>query len=135
MKLIGFIKQHSKGTYATDIIEYISTPNNDREALINYLNKGILLLPFMGGVDNCIEEKDEEYFGYVAVYTDGEWIWPQYIVEYLKKYENFNLNTEFTNHVKLNINKKIKISDKEIIVLEKQAYKLLGWTKDNVNRF
>ena len=60
---------------------------------------------------------------YYACYTDGIWLWPQYIIEYIKKYPNIKLDEDFVKHVLRNKEKKIDLSEEECSKIEKEYYK------------
>lgn len=127
IKTVGFIKQVDEYNFAKDIAEMLieSKENLDRQLLINYMEAGKLCVAWMSAVEDILDPNDENFVGYGAVYTDGQWVWPQYIVEYLKKHPNIHLNVEFTEYVKNNLNKEITLSNAEIKKIE-QAYYDMG---------
>lgn len=109
----GFLTRHEDDEFAQEFHELTSgnSVSPYREQVISYLKQGHLCIAWMGFVvdmDNP-DEKDEaseaaldaaEVMGYSAVYTDGTWFWPEYIIGYLKKYPQFYINPAFIEHIK-----------------------------------
>jgi hypothetical protein len=126
MKFVGFIKEFGTESFAKDLEEYylnIDVENTYRQDIIQYIENGVMCVPFMG----LVEDADEELMGHLAVATDGEWFWPEYFVNYLKKYPNFKVEEEFVQHVLNNRGKKIEISEEQNLRLEKEFYKIAGF--------
>lgn len=127
MKFIGFIKKHGDDFFAKDLQKYYlagTEENMHRNEVLEYLKKGVLCAAIMG----IAEDNDEERMGYVGVDTDGEWYWPEYLINYLKKYQNFKLNEDFVEHVLKNKDKKIELSEEEVSELENEFFKI-AWDK------
>ena len=132
MNYFGFIKEHDDYDFATNINELIvdeGAENPKRIEIIEYLKKGELCAAHMGSVEDAMNPRfndetfeDNDFMGYIAVYTDGVWFWPEYIVNYLQKYPKFKIDDVFVKHVIKNKNKKITISEEEIMKLEKEFY-------------
>ncbi|WP_430410996.1 hypothetical protein [Kordia sp.] len=139
MKYFGFIKEHENQRYAKSISELISSntqENAHRKDVINYLKKGKLCVPLMGFVEDANDPyydtddyNDDDFIGYLSIYTDGKWFWPQYIIAYIEKYPTINIDTKFLNHVLTNISKDIKLSEEEILKLENTFIKKAGFKK------
>lgn len=137
MKYFGFIKEHHDDAFATSIKELLienNGKNNNLNIVIEYLKRGHLCVPLMGAVDNAAiptfyndDAEDTEFMGYMAVYTDGEWFWPDYIINYLEKYPTIIIDTDFINHVISNKDRKINIAEKELVKLEKEFLKESGF--------
>lgn len=126
MEFIGFIKKHDNYIFAKDLQKYyLSGTEEDihRNEVIEYLKKGILC-----GAIMCIAEDADGDMGSVSAYTDGEWYWPEYLVNYLKKYQNFKLDKIFVKHVLKNKDKKIELSEEEVSELENEFFKI-AWDK------
>lgn len=125
MKFIGFVTEHGDDPFAKKLDFYLSekkfTPQ--RDIIIAYLKNGKLCVPFMG----IAQDEDENDIGYIAVDTDGEWLWPEYLINYLEKYPNFKIEEEFVEHVLKNKDKEIKVTEEEISKLEKEFYKIAGF--------
>lgn len=103
MKLVGFIKEHNDITEAVSFESIITTEKCDNEIalrVINYLDKGILLLGWMG---YFFDLKDNSLIAPDSYYTDGIFIWPSYFPYYLKKYGNYNIDKDFLEYL-ANIN-------------------------------
>lgn len=125
MKTIGFIKPHDKHDEAKYLSEYLedSYENNDKEALLNYLKKGVLCIDWMEWLFED-ESDDAVSIGANTCSTDGVWIWPNYLEFYLNKYSNFRLDQEFMDYVIENQNKEVSVSNEENIKIQK-AYRVL----------
>jgi|GEM_PF-6347127 len=51
--------------------------------------------------------------------SDGEWFWPEYIVNYLKKYKTISIDKNFVNYVLKNKDREVNLSEEQISELEK----------------
>lgn len=131
MKYLGFIKEHDDYPIAESIHELIMddypiSPHKDD--VLEYLQKGIMVVPLMGCVDGDAKsplfgtEIDDSFIAYHACYTDGTWLWPQYIIEYIKRYPNIQLDSEFIEHILENKDHTIAISEQESTEIEKEYY-------------
>lgn len=131
MKKIGFLTKHGLDKFAKNLEDLISDDTNNPkiENIIAYLRNGVLCVPFMGIVDDeeRNDDEDPDYIGYLAVYTDGEWCWPEYFVGYLIKYPNYKIDDAFVKHVEKNLSKKIELSEERIGELEKEFLKEAGF--------
>lgn len=125
MKFVGFIKDHGNDPFAHKRSFYFTEAeeNPNKDTVLEYLKKGELCVAFMGGA----EDIDEEMIGLISVYTDGEWLWPKYFINYLEKYPNFKIEEEFVQHVLKNKDKGIKVTEEESLKLEKEFYKIAGF--------
>ena len=133
MKYFGFIKEHDDYEISNNINELIVDNNpidNNKDLILQYLQKGIMAIPIMGCIEDAKDPlfgtdnyNDETFIAYNMIYSDGVWLWPQYIIEYIKKYPNIKLNTEFVSHVFNNKNRGINLSDEECLKIEKDFYK------------
>ena len=104
MKYFGFIKEHDQGNYAKNISELILSDqqeNTHRNMVLEYLKKGELCVALMGFVENAnspyfdtdtYDDDDDDFIGYLSIYTDGKWFWPEYIIAYIEKYPNIIIN-------------------------------------------
>lgn len=129
MKYFGFIKEHDDYKYSVSIKDLIKEKNTESphiKEVIEYLEKGNLCVAWMGGVEDAMnprfnEENYEEndFMGYSAVDTDGEWFWPEYIVNYLKKYKTISIDKNFVNYVLKNKDREVNLSEEQISKLEK----------------
>jgi hypothetical protein len=130
MKYFGFIKEHDNYEYSIniqDLIKEKNTENPHRKEVIEYLEKGKLCVAWMGCVEDAMNPRfndedyeDNDFMGYAAVDTDGEWYWPEYVVNYLKKYPTINIDENFVNYVIKNKNNEIQLSEEEVSSLEKK---------------
>lgn len=132
MKYFGFIKEHDNYDISKTIDEMIvnnSPIDNNKDLILQYLQKGVMAIPLMGCVENAKDPlfgtdayDDENFIAYNMIYSDGVWLWPQYIIEYIKKYPNIKFDTEFINHVLNSKNKIINLSEDECLKIEKDFY-------------
>ncbi len=133
MKTVGYIKQFNEEDFSKEIEEYLKEDiNKDREMLIEYMQKGVLCVPLMGCVEDPLDEVyDEEFIAYMASYTDGVYLWPQYVIEFMKKYPTFHLDQEFVDYVKENKDKTINPSKELVEKIENEYYAAGNWDVDN----
>lgn len=73
---------------------------NDKEKVIAYLKSGQMIL-FRPEIVPDVLSKDEVWIGNTSIYSDGVWIWKEYLIHYLEKY-NIQLPSEFIFHAKSN---------------------------------
>ena len=90
MKYIGFIKEYDKISEALSLDIYINSYGDnydiDRKKLIDYLKNGEVVLSWMGVFTDF---ENNNYISPHMYYTDGKWIWPSYLIYYLKKKQIF----------------------------------------------
>ena len=129
MKTIGFIKPFYEEDFSKEIEEYLKEEiNSDREMLIEYMQKGKLCVALMGCVEDPLDEKyDDNFIAYMASYTDGVYLWPQYVIEFMKKYPNFHLDQEFVDYVKENKDKPIDPSKEVVERIEREYFAYSDW--------
>jgi len=80
----------------------------DREKIISYLKSGQMILFRPQIVADVLSEK-EEWIGSTSIYSDGVWLWKDYLVHYLEKY-NIQIPPEFILHAERNNWQSPKIS-------------------------
>ena len=139
MKYFGFIKEHDNDKYAVSIKDLIVDGNKEnphRKEVIEYLKKGELCVPFMGCVENAndpnfnTDNYDDDYFiAYISISTDGKWYWPDYIITYLEKYPTMRIDKDFINYVLRNKDNEIKLSEEDVLKLEKLYIDKAGFRK------
>ncbi len=126
MKPIGFIKEHSDYPFAKKLNPFYLLKKEEvshRQEILKYLKKGILCVSLMG----LAEDAEENNMGFIAVDTDGEWCWPEYLYNYLEKYPNFKIEEDFIKHVLKNKEKEIELSEEELLKIEKEFLKIAGF--------
>lgn len=125
MKFIGFISEHDNYSFAKERSFYFNGKDVDAnmQLVLDYLKRGELCVPLMGGA----EDVDEEMIGLISIYTDGEWLWPKYFINYLEKYPNFKIEEEFVQHVLKNKDKEIEVTEEDVSKLEKEFYRIAGF--------
>lgn len=131
MQYFGFIKEHDDYPISESIHQLIMDDNpisTHKDDVLEYLQKGVLAVSLMGCIDGDAknplpeEETDDSFIAYYACYTDGTWLWPQYIIEYIKRYPYLQLNPEFITHVIENKDNAINISEEECADIEREYY-------------
>ncbi|UHO38124.1 hypothetical protein H5J24_21560 [Chryseobacterium capnotolerans] len=131
MKYFGFIREHDDYPISEGIHELISSTtsvDNNKDKVLAYLQRGIMAVPLMGCVENAKDPlfgtdnyNDESFIAYNMIYTDGIWLWPQYIIEYIKKYPHIKLDSEFVQHV-LSNKKAIHLTEEDSLKIEKNFF-------------
>ena len=100
MKLVGFIKELDRYTWASPLCDELCVENNSEELvnnIISYLEKGKVILGWMG---YFVDLRTQDHIAPHAFLTDGEWVWPSYYQYYLKIYPNYKLNNNFINFLR-----------------------------------
>lgn len=84
-KILGNWIERQSGK--ASIKEYISSSciYDDLESIINYLNKGRMIMASPGVEKNCLKD-DSSITGTGSTFTDGEWFWFDGIEYYLRNY-------------------------------------------------
>jgi hypothetical protein len=132
MKYVGFIAEiEDNFKPAKEKSEYLggTLSSANRHLLIKYLNAGASCVPLMGSTENPFEESYDpedmdaltETFGYLAIYTDGYYMWPKYFKDFLETGHITSVDQEFIEHVKSARPK--DLSENEILELESNFYK------------
>ncbi|UCA61229.1 hypothetical protein KB553_06780 [Chryseobacterium rhizoplanae] len=99
MRYIGFIKEYNNIPESFSLNSYRNQngDNNEIENIINYLKNGNIALSWMGVF---IDVENKNFIAPQIYYTDGEWIWPSYLVYYLEREKSFDLGKEFIDSLK-----------------------------------
>lgn len=107
MKIYGFIKEHTESDFSKSFIDYKYHQEVDnKEEILYYLKSGYLIAATMHVIKSLF---DNEIIAGVSYYTDGKWIWPNYLYYYLENYD-IEIPQDFQYHIFKNINKKISPS-------------------------
>ncbi|MGE8432426.1 MULTISPECIES: hypothetical protein [Chryseobacterium] len=132
MKYFGFIREHDDYPISKSIHDLIideTSIDPHRADVLVYLQNGTMTIPLMGFVENAKDPlfgsddyDDESFVAYNMIYTDGIWLWPQYIIEYIKKYSNIKLDSEFVDYIIKNKDTKVNISEEDCSKIEKDFY-------------
>lgn len=80
----------------------------DKEKIVSYLKSGQMILFCPEIVTDVLSDK-EEWIGSTSIYSDGIWLWKNYLVHYLEKY-NISLPQDFILHAKNNNWQNSKVS-------------------------
>jgi hypothetical protein len=68
----------------------------DIEKVIRYLQKGALVLGWMGYFSDI---KTKKLIAPDAYYTDGVWVWPVYYPYYLKQFPTLQIDEDFVEYL------------------------------------
>ena len=95
MKFVGFISEHESsvikvGDQLNELLRNKAVRCRDKERILHYLQNNTLLIAFLHNIFD-----DSSSIGPYIIYTDGKWIWPNYLSYYLKKFAYFHLPNEF----------------------------------------
>jgi hypothetical protein len=99
MKLLGFIKEYNdlkESVTLDDFLHSTSPVEKDTEKMLDYLNKGVLVLGWMG---YFIDVKTRKPIAPDSYFTDGTWVWPSYFPYYLKMFPEIQVDQEFINYL------------------------------------
>lgn len=110
MKTLGFIWEHENiknGIKNFKEFHYSISPR--KSEILEYLKNGETIAVTMNIIES-LYEGDNNIIGGVTYLTDGKWIWPNYLIYYLEKF-NIEINNEFVDYV---LEKKNKESVKNI---------------------
>lgn len=98
MRYIGFIKEYDNIPESFSLNSYRKQKDDDEiENIVNYLKSGNIALSWMGVF---IDIENKNFIAPQIYYTDGEWIWPAYLIYYLERDKSFNLEKEFIDSLK-----------------------------------
>lgn len=99
MRYIGFIKEYDNIPESFSLNSYRKQNDNNKEieSIISYLKNGNIALSWMGVF---IDVENKNFIAPQIYYTDGEWIWPAYLIYYLERDKFFNLGKEFIDSLK-----------------------------------
>lgn len=110
MKTIGFIQRYDNLEISLPFEDYFNYPKLGtilRWRIRKYLNKGYEINGFLTALED--ENRNMKFMCNHTFFTDGEFIWPAYLVYFLKYYPKFGLDPLFIQHIMAN-NFKPKIS-------------------------
>lgn len=100
MSFIGFVKEHNDVDWAVSLEQFIkhSPPCEDSTLLkvIDYLKQGIPVLDWMGNIHDL---SNGSVLASDSYYSDGKYVWPGYYPVYLERISNFDIDSEFLDHL------------------------------------
>ena len=79
-----------------------------RDKVLDYTKNGILFCPSMRAIEDLLSNKS---VGSGSFYTDGKWIWPEYMIYYLKNNPNYHVEDVFIKDL---VNKGFKYDKSKI---------------------
>jgi hypothetical protein len=138
MKSIGLLKAYTANAEDSKFLaEYLGEEKIDKQLLQNitsYLKQGHIVAGLMEwwfdfedygdsyseeeGFNDDIEDDSDDNarsIGGAGYYTDGKWIWAEYLVYFLEKYSNFKLDAEFLSDLEILNYKMPQISEEQEI--------------------
>lgn len=125
MKYVGFLRQHDPCSIAEDLLALPSYPSSPagREELavvLRHQQRATFVLGWMHYVS------DAQTGGLIAphgYYTDGEWVWPAYLLHYLGTRNLGPHYAEFIAHARTC--RSVSVSKTALAVIEEQLTQLL----------
>lgn len=130
MKLVGFIKKHDDHDFSKSLNDYLldgyETPN--RNEILEFLKKGQLCLAWMEWIFD--DDENDTSIGPNGYYTDGEWVWPNYLSYYLLKHSNFKIEQSFIDYVLENQDESVDLTEEQISKIEKKLFVLTESSAD-----
>lgn len=99
MKPIGFIKEYDPHAGSMGLDDYLLNSEEIRRArlkIIEYLKKGVSVSTIMGA---RVDFETGELIGGIDYLTDGEWLWPEYLVYYLERKPAFTIPRVFFEYL------------------------------------
>ncbi|MCS4304940.1 hypothetical protein [Chryseobacterium sp. BIGb0232] len=102
MKYIGFIKEYDTIPEALELEAYRNAEiynSVNKNKILDYLKNGEVALAWMGVFINV---ESQDFIGPQIYYTDGNWIWPSYLIYYLENDKNFCLENNFEEYLQEN---------------------------------
>jgi len=120
MKVIGLISEYCNVTkFSLPYNNYKKrVVSESKQLILEYLkNEGIPFATTMH-IIKSLEINDNKILGGIIYYTDGNWIWPNYLCYYL---ENFDIEIPvcFIEYLKENDKKNVQIDTERAIVFLK----------------
>ncbi|GHN01654.1 hypothetical protein WSM22_31430 [Cytophagales bacterium WSM2-2] len=118
MRLTGFLRENMNIVCVDDI--HISETPNDVQLLARiqaYLLQGKTIISFM---HICVDEQ-ENLIGPSQIYTDGNWVWPNYLIYFLNKYQNLKIDADFIAHM---VKNDFTIDEFDMTNIQKEYVKL-----------
>jgi hypothetical protein len=103
MKFIGILNQHESGLIkiGRSLGEFSISETNEIDNIndiIIYLESGTILVAFL----HWVNDSDNMPLCPMIIYTDGKWLYPSYLVHYLKRGYHSLLTNEFIDDIRLN---------------------------------
>ncbi|WP_136467458.1 hypothetical protein [Flagellimonas onchidii] len=98
MKALGFVKEHENmNNEVKNFEEFHYSINPYKNEILKYLKTGETIAVTMN-IIKSLYNGDDNIIGGVVYFTDGNWIWTNYLIYYLEKY-NIEINNEFVDYV------------------------------------
>lgn len=112
MQLLGFIREYEQNNSLKKFKEYKLFEKNSRKAqVLKYLRNGIPIATKMHIIES-LKNDDDTILGGIIYFSDGFWIWTNYYIYYLDRYD-MEIDIDFINHLH---NNKFEIKDTNSIV-------------------
>lgn len=130
MKYVGFIDKIDSYGFALPLEFYTQNTlsSETTRRIILHLEGGQLCVPLMGSTENPFDPKYDpedmeastDTFSYIAMFTDGYYLWPEYFLDFMKIGDITHVDQNFIDHVLAR--KYRSLSEKEILKLEKDFF-------------
>ena len=101
MKTIGFLKEQEADILG-DSISYVYDGDvapiveSDLAKVVAYLHRGTIIFAMTLSLQDSMGNVIAPY----EVLTDGEWLWPRYLIHYIKKGQTKDIPAEFYDRMK-----------------------------------
>ncbi|WP_160140241.1 hypothetical protein [Chryseobacterium sp. c4a] len=118
MKYLGFIKEYDPIPEALELKTYRNNKiynSVNKNKILDYLKNGEVALAWMGVFINV---ESQDFISPQIYYTDGNWIWPSYLIYYLENDKNFYLENDFDEYLQENNFISQKISKDKLTEIE-----------------
>lgn len=107
--LFNLLEENRKGITEESVLKLVqkdtcSKKNEIRSYLLSGKTAGVVL--------GCVRSFDGTNLS-IQPYTDGNWIWPEYLVYFIEKY-NISLPKEFMDHAQSNNGQVPELTEKQI---------------------
>ena len=118
MKYTGFIKNYHPNIEGIKNFRDIQFDfyQNDKNQIVEYLESGSKIAVSMHIIESLIPN-DSKVIGGLFYFTDGKWIWTNYLIYYLKFY-NIEIESDFITHIREQkykyVNHNMKLTEKII---------------------
>ena len=125
MKYVGFLQQHDACPVAEDLLALPSGPpsTEERERLAvvtRHQQRAAFVFGWMHYVSDAQTGEPIAPHGY---YTDGEWVWPAYLLHYLGTRNLGAHYADFVTHARRG--RSVSVSKTALTAIEKQLERLL----------
>ena len=117
MNTVGFCNKWDEGIIYEKYFQLpdhkIEVTKAQREKIIEYLKQGERIF----SITLSLFDEDDSFIAPYIVYTDGEWLWPSHLIDFIEKNSTQYLKMEFLEYLtKKDFKFSTKIISKEDVV-------------------